>query len=256
MKSQKPFYKVWLFWVASFILLVATLGMLKGLITPFNNAQTTTENKTSMNVPKDVNNSVKNSDNSSEAPKNKKIKIEDSAKKTSEITEKPKSSFNGNSLNIDDKKVGVIDYKEFPVTLTDSSWQNASMKINSVKVFKIEPYEYDDTSKAKAQGMVIINMDISAYRDISTYPEQGTLITNDGQQSDGAFFFIKGFKNDLDGDIGKGVHKQGDLFFPIDKLTSISDLTKIRLQFDASYETDDEDDEDYSHDYDINLELK
>ncbi|GAB5056274.1 hypothetical protein COSHB9_06610 [Companilactobacillus alimentarius] len=224
MKNNKPFYKIWWFWLIVVVLVVVIFGMFGG-----------------------------NSDSSDKSSSNKA-----SGHSTTEVekgNKKSSSKSNNKVLNIDYTDRTVLDQKNYNLSFTDTSWQPETIKVTKVQVFKMKPFVYDDSSKAKAQGFIIIHMAITANRDITSYPDQGTVITSDGQQIDAALNTVKGYKENFGGDIAKGVTKEGDIMAPVEKLNNVSDIKSLRLKFDGSYDTDNYEDENAQHDYDITLNL-
>lgn len=148
--------------------------------------------------------------------------------------------FNG------DKKSKIITVKPLRIKASELTGESSSSKNKS-------------ESKSKAmnfgQGDMVGNGDMVANRDITSYPDQGTVITSDGQQIDAALNTVKGYKENFGGDIAKGVTKEGDIMAPVEKLNNVSDIKSLRLKFDGSYDTDNYEDDNSQHDYDITLNL-
>lgn len=221
MKNNKPFYKIWWFWLIVVVLVVIIFGMIGS---GGSSSDDDTSNKASGHT-------------------------------TTQTEKGTKSSSNKDTLDINYDNHKILDQKSYDVSFNDNSWQPANIKVSKVSIFKLNPYTSDDDSNTKSEGYIIIHMSVAANRDITTYPDQGTLVTNDGQQVDAVLDTVKGYKENWAGEISKGVTKQGDILFPIEKLSKISDMKTLRLKFDAYYDTDNYEDENAQHDYDITLNL-
>lgn len=222
MNKGKPFYKIWWFWLIVVVLAVVIFGMFG------------------------------NSNSSDDSSSNK------ASGHTTTATEKGNSNSktsNSKTLKIDYSNKTILSQKNYKLSFVDNSWQPATIKVTKVNVYKMKPFVYDDSSKAKAQGFIIIHMAVTANRDITTYPDQGTVVTSDGQQMDATLSDVEGYKSNFAGDISKGVTKEGDVMVPIEKLENVNDIKTLRLKFDGSYDTDDYEDENAQHDYDITLNL-
>lgn len=221
MNNGKPFYKIWWFWLIVVVLVVVIFGMFG------------------------------NSNSSDDSSSNK------ASGHTTTATEKGNETSQNNekTLNIDYTDRTILKQKNYNLSFTDTSWEPETVKVNKVQVFKMKPFVYDDSSKAKAQGFVIIHMALTANRDITSYPDQGTVVTNDGQQIDASLMTVKGYKENFGGEIAKGATKEGDIMVPVEKLENVNDIKTLRLKFDGSYDTDDYEDENAQHDYDITLNL-
>lgn len=221
MKDNKPFYKIWWFWLIVVVLIVIIGSMIFG-------------------------GGSSSDDSSSSASGHTTTKSE-------KVNKKPAAK--SKTLKIDYTNHPILAQKNYKLSFTDNSWDSAAIKVTKVNVFKLRPYIYDDSSKTKAQGFIIVHMVITANRDITAYPDQGTVSTSDGQQMDAVLSDVEGYKGNFAGDIAKGVTKQGDIMFPIEKLSDVNDIKTLRLKFDGSYDTDNYEDENANHDYDITLNL-
>jgi lysozyme family protein len=96
-----------------------------------------------------------------------------------------------------------------------------------------------------------MHFSITAARDISIYPSQGTLVTSDGQQADADTYN----GDDFDGDIAKGVTKDGYVLWELEKMTDPKAIKTLRVKFHANYETDDMDDDNAYKDFDFTINL-
>lgn len=97
-------------------------------------------------------------------------------------------------------------------------------------------------------GFVRIHLAITAGRDISIYPTQGTVVLDNIEQHTDAV-------ENWDGDIASGATKDGWITFPVKSLVNVSDIKNVRLKFDSYYETDDDYDDNSEHEYDFILTL-
>ena len=158
---------------------------------------------------------------------------------------------NKNQIELDDDKIDIKDSKEYSTTYSDSSWAGTTVKIDKVTVYKTDG-EYSDGDDGKFNGIAKVHFDIKAGRDISMYASQATLNTNDGQQVDADTYD----SDDFDGDLNSGAHTDGDVYFLLPKLDSVSSLKTLRLKFTSDYDTDDYDDDNSDHSYDVTVNLQ
>ena len=155
-----------------------------------------------------------------------------------------------NTITEDEKKYNVADTKSYKVNYSDSNWSAASIKVDKVKVYKLnKAYKYKSANDGTFQinGFVKIHVSVSPKRDIEAYPIQGTVIYGNGEQHEGDML------ESWDGEIAKSATKSGNVTFPIEKLASASSLKNIRYKFDAYYDTDNDDDDNSDHTYDMTL---
>ncbi|GEO73314.1 hypothetical protein FD30_GL000467 [Levilactobacillus namurensis DSM 19117] len=160
------------------------------------------------------------------------------------------SEDNSKSIQLSDAKIDIADQKEYATDFSDSSWTNTNFVIDKVTVYKTEG-TYKDGDKSDFKGIVKVHMKIRAGRDLTTYPAQGTLSTNDGQQVDADMHD----SDDFDGELNANANREGNIYFLIPKLNSVKDLSTIRLKWSAYYETDNIDDENDHKEYDTTLNL-
>lgn len=220
----KPLYKRWWIWVLAVVVVIIAIAALSGGKDDTSSNKNSTANGHSTT---DVEKGNSKNDNSS-----------------------------SNYLTIDYAKVPIISEKDYKLSITDNSWNSAAISVSNARIVKVEPFEYDSQSGKKAQGLVILHVSVKPSRDLdSAYPDQSTLITSDGQQVDAIIPSIKGLTLNWGGEIANGVDKSGDVVFPIEKLSTVSDIKSLRYKFSASYDTDDYDDENYNHDYDMTINL-
>ena len=57
------------------------------------------------------------------------------------------------------------------------------------------------------------------------------------------------------GDLMKGTKTSGYAAYPLKELNDVNDIKSLRINFRASYETDNYDDDNSNHTYDITLNL-
>lgn len=144
----------------------------------------------------------------------------------------------------------IVDRKDYNVNWDNSTWSGVNYSADKVIILKIDGYK--DYSDNEYQGFVLVHFNIdNTERDIITYPEQGTLVTNTGEQSEGNYEL-----ENWAGDVMKGAKKEGYASFPLKKLDDVNSIENIRLKFYGTYETDDYDDENYHHDYDFTIDLQ
>lgn len=223
-KEHKPFYKKIWFWFLLVVLLFITVGVLGGEEdgTPENNAKSASNTE--------VEDHEKKSD----------IKLLVDNKKYKNIAENSKET----------DSVEFLADKTYKVDYSNSDWSEMKVGIDEVSIVKVKNYE--DYSDKTAEGFAVIHVNLDDIkRDITAYPQQGTILTNTGQQSEGSYE-LRGW----DGEIMKGASKGGYAAFPIEKLENIEDINNIRFSFEAHYETEDYDDDNSHHEYDITIDLK
>lgn len=144
------------------------------------------------------------------------------------------------SLIINDKKIKILDKKDYNLSVKDKSWDAADIGVNKTTVYRMDEFNYEDASgfKTAAEGLIVIRLIFEPSRDIESYPEQGLLITNEGQQIDRTLMQINvsGYKEYFTGEILKGVRQERYVVFPVEKLSSVSKITKLRLKFNSHYD--------------------
>lgn len=175
-----------------------------------------------------------------------------SAKASSTESATSSDENNKKSIEVDYEKYGVKDSKTYEVNYTDNSWSGTTITVNSVTVYQLDKaYKYDSVNDGEfnANGFVRLNMTVTPTRDINTYPTQGTLVLDNGEQHEADS------SESWDGEIAANAKKTGDITIPVSELASTSSINNLRFKFDADYETDDYDDENYTHDYDVSLDL-
>lgn len=217
----KPLYKRWWIWVLAVVVIIFIFAALSGGSDDTKESNATAHTTTSA----EKGNSKNRTDNS-------------------------------NSLTIDYNKVPIISEKTYKLSVSDTTWNSASVSISSTRVIKVKPFEYNSESGKKAEGLIILNVAVKPSRDLTaTFPDQGTIITNDGQQQEAIMPSMKGVTTNWGGDIANGANKSGDVIFPLEKLNNISDIKSLRYKFNASYDTDDYEDENSNHNYDLTINL-
>ncbi|MGM0969938.1 MAG: hypothetical protein ACQEWR_15360 [Bacillota bacterium] len=120
---------------------------------------------------------------------------------------------NEEDLNLDDTTHHTVDWSMIK--------DNVEFRIDQVSIVK-QDLESDD------QGMIGVHfiIDNKSNKDISTYPTQGTLLTNTREQ-------IKASVNseNFDGDIMSGAKTDGFVLFPVKKLSKLEDINSVRVKW-------------------------
>ncbi|WP_434432676.1 DUF805 domain-containing protein [Lactiplantibacillus paraplantarum] len=162
------------------------------------------------------------------------------------------SESDSDSITIGDDDIDIADQQAYTASFTDSSWAGSTFKIDKVTVYKTDGTYTSGSGSDKQDfnGIVKVHMNIHAGRDISAYPTQAKLSTNDGQQVD-----ADADSDDFDGDLNSGTDSDGNLYFILPKLSSVKNITSVRLKWDASYDTDDYDDDNDFKTFDATLNL-
>ncbi|MCI1985281.1 MAG: DUF4352 domain-containing protein [Lactobacillus sp.] len=186
------------------------------------------------------------SDDSSSSTKTAKT-----AKGSSTKKEASSSSSAAKTIKFDNGTRDIVSEATYPVSYSDNSWAGTTVSIDKARVIQVKPFKDDGDSKTY-EGIVEVHFTVKATRDISIYPSQATLITSDGQQTD-----ADGYDTDnFDGDLGKGVTKDGTVRFELPKLTDAKSIKTLRLKWSGNYDTDDVDDDGAYKDYDATITLQ
>ncbi|RRK10245.1 DUF805 domain-containing protein [Lactiplantibacillus garii] len=178
------------------------------------------------------------------------IASSDTNKSSDSATE---SKDDGHTITLDDSKIKIADSKTYKTTFNDNSWHDSNFKIDNVTIYKTDGSYKGNSSKAKPiNGIVKVHMSIKAGHDISTFPDQGTLNTSNGQQVEADL----SSSDSLGGDLNTGATKDGNIYFFLPKLDKVSDLTSLRLKWDAHYDTNNYEDDNSHKTFDATLNLK
>lgn len=162
------------------------------------------------------------------------------------------SSNSDDELNLPDDTFNIKRAVEYKPDYSDSSWAGTNVDIDKVKIATVKPQDYfDGENTYKPQGVILVHFKVTAGRDINFYPSQATLITSDGQQIDAD----SNNSDDFDGEINKGVTREGYIAFIVKKMSRPDSLDTLRLKWDSDYDTDDYDDDNSMKTYDININL-
>ncbi|ATO55926.1 hypothetical protein ATO00_03265 [Loigolactobacillus coryniformis subsp. coryniformis] len=139
--------------------------------------------------------------------------------------------------------------KNYNVNWSDNSWAGLNISIDKVDVGALKSPE-ETTDNAEANGIIRVHFTINnTQRDLSTYPNQATLQTSDGQQIDADL----SDSDDIGGDFMQGTQKDGYVYFLVPTLDNASDITNIRLKFDGDYDTDNYEDDNSMHSFDTGI---
>lgn len=127
----------------------------------------------------------------------------------------------------------------------DLNWSekknDTTFKIDRVGIVK-------DEMESGAEGAIAVHfvIDNGSKKDISTFPNQGTLLTNTKEQIDASL----SLSEDIGGEIMSGAKKEGYVLYPIKKLNDPNDIKSIRVKWDF---WPDKDVTTNVQDFDINL---
>ena len=221
--AVKPWYKKWWVWVIIAVLVVLGFALLGG--------SDDSDTKSS----------------SSSATAHKTTKKETG---TGTNSDSDTSSLKTIEVSYTDYKVAAE--KTFSVNYSNTSWNAANVKIDKVTVYKLsKPYKYESANDGKfnVNGFVRFHVSITANRDVSIYPTQGTAVYSNGEQHEADS------SESWDGDISKGATKSGNVTVPVKDLSNTSSLKTLRFKFDGNYDTDDYDDDNSNKTFDITLNL-
>ncbi|WP_156470485.1 DUF805 domain-containing protein [Levilactobacillus senmaizukei] len=161
-------------------------------------------------------------------------------------------SSSSDSIELGDDSIDIADQQDFTSDYSED-WAKSTFAIDKVTLYKTDGVYTQGSGKDKSDfnGVVKVHMSIDAGRDISAYPTQATLSTDDGQQVDVDSLD----SDDFDGDLNSGTKSDGNLYFLLPTLDKVSDLSSIRLKWDANYETDDYDDDNDFKSFDATINL-
>ncbi|RDY22842.1 hypothetical protein CHF27_011005 [Romboutsia maritimum] len=124
---------------------------------------------------------------------------------------------------------------------------------DAVKSYNQNEIVVNDENKDKVT--VVVKFEIKNNNDfkICTYPTQGTIITNTGEQKEADLIASESF----DGDIHEKVTREGHVLFNLDK-TKVDDLTSFKIAWNTSHDngTADNYDDDYHKDNKLEVTLK
>ncbi|EJF02127.1 hypothetical protein [Liquorilactobacillus mali] len=217
-KTKKPFYKRIWFWILIVIVLFIGFGTMGG-----SGSSKSSESASGKATAHKTTNSEKG---------------ESSAKKS-----------DASSITVDYNKYAVGSTKSFTTNYTDSSWNDATVTVNKVTIYKLtKPHKYNSANDGKfnAEGFVRLYFTVTAKSDISLYATQGTAIYSNGEQHEADSL------ENWDGDINNGATKTGAVTLPVESLANTSSLTTIRYKFTANPQSD----MSVEKDYDFTLNLK
>ncbi|GEO68834.1 DUF805 domain-containing protein [Levilactobacillus acidifarinae] len=193
--------------------------------------------------------------NKSESTISSKVESSSSSSESEDTTDESSSSDakDGHTMTLGRSKIDIADQKDYATKFKDTTWAGTNFSIDKVTVYKTDgTYDGNDSKKTKFNGIVKVHMAIKVgSKDISTFPAQATLNTNDGQQVEADMYH----SDDFDGDLNANAQKDGNIYFLIPKLEKVSDLTTARLKWTGSYDTDDYEDDNSHKDFDAQIAL-
>ena len=159
-----------------------------------------------------------------------------------EREEQPISSANIEPMDSDAQEDSDEDDSTVVHELNWSEKKNdTTFKIDRVGIVKNE-------MESGAEGAIAVHfvIDNRSKKDISTFPNQGTLLTNTKEQIDASL----SLSEDIGGEIMSGAKKEGYVLYPIKKLNDPNDIKSIRVKWDF---WPDKDVTTNAQDFDINL---
>ncbi|AWG38183.1 MULTISPECIES: hypothetical protein [Bacillus] len=101
--------------------------------------------------------------------------------------------------------------------------QGTTFKIDQVSIVK-------EALDSGAEGAIAVHfvIDNGSKKDISTFPNQGTLLTNTKEQIDASL----SLSEDIGGEIMSGAKKEGYVLYPIKKLKDPNEIKSVRIKWD------------------------
>lgn len=128
-------------------------------------------------------------------------------------------------------------------------WNGLVTKIYKVVLAELTDEEQEElNADSKYIVQVYLNIQNNGDKDISTFPDQGTLVIQ-GQQVDASLF-----STDLGGEIMKGVTKDDFVTFFVPKLENMAQINEIRLKWNSHFDSDDYNEDDFKE-HDVTLQL-
>ena len=200
---------------------------------------------------KTLDDSFKSSGNSS--------KVEKTSGKAS-VYESKESKKSDSNLLIDSQYKEIADKngadsavlvatKSYSANWSDNSWAGLNISVDKVDIIKVSGYK--DYSNDEYQGFAVVHYNIyNTQQDVTAYPEQADVSTNTGLQTSGNYEM-----EHFAGDLMKGTKTSGYAAYPLKELNDVNDIKSLRINFNASYETDNYDDDNSNHTYDFTLNL-
>lgn len=186
-------------------------------------------------------------------------KVENTSGKAS-LSENKEAKKSESNLLIDSKYKEIADQngadsavlvadKTYSVNWSDSSWAGLNISADKVDIIKVSGYK--DYSDDEYQGFAVVHYNIdNTQQDVTAYPEQADVSTSTGLQTSGNYEM-----DHFAGDLMKGTKTSGYAAYPLKQLNDVNDIKSLRINFTASYETDNYDDDNSDHTYDFTLNL-
>lgn len=148
------------------------------------------------------------------------------------------------------KEAEVVAQKDYPVSWSDNTWSGVTVGIDEVSVLKLDNYE--NFSGKKFPGFIVAHYTINnAERDLSLFPELGTIETNTEVKESGLYEFDHFADN-----LTPGSQVEGYAAYPLTELDSVKGINQVRIKFSGKYTTEDTSDTNANHIYDVTLDLE
>ncbi|WP_367377087.1 DUF805 domain-containing protein [Levilactobacillus cerevisiae] len=129
-------------------------------------------------------------------------------------------------------QISIASQQAHPTTNRNISWGPTTFTIDRLTVYKTYgPYSLlTNDGRRTINGLIKVHMKIHAGRALTTYPAQGTLLTNDGQ-------LLRADLSNSDwfaGMLNKGINTAGNIYFLVPHLNKPTDLTKAHFSWTAA----------------------
>lgn len=182
------------------------------------------------------------------------IEGEKSEAKTSDDKGKEENEKDEDADTKEDKEKEDDIWTYYDDATWNDNWNGLKSEIQKVVVTDNAPEVYDDedTDSSSAVGMKF-KMENTTDHKFETYPDQATLVTSTGEQVEADMFI----SDHLGGDIDKGVIKEGDVVFFLERGEAES-IEWVKFEWTVT-DSELEDQGDYDNDtknYEVELELK
>jgi len=135
-------------------------------------------------------------------------------------------------LALGEHQISIASQRAHPTANRNISWGPTTFTIDRLTVYKTYgPYSLlTNDGRRTINGLIKVHMKIHAGRALTTYPAQGTLLTNDGQ-------LLKADLSNSDwfaGMLNKGINTAGNIYFLVPHLNEPTDLTKVNFPWTAA----------------------
>jgi len=142
-----------------------------------------------------------------------------------------------------------VDRAEYSANFSEE-WNGLTTNINKGVIVELSDDEIEMQGlENKYDVQVYFEITNNSDMDFDTYPDQATMVV-EGQQIEAEMFL----SDSIGGEILSGVTKEGMVTFSVPKIEDVSNVSKIRLKWSASYDIENYDENNYK-DFDVTFDL-